>query len=111
MRKHRRLWDTYRFPGFRPRSTVRGIFGDPKARIVFLDRRGKKRFAQPAAISSEDGTIASGAGCGIWRAEIIASTWSDRFHGTYPPNYNEGHHLITGKGTTLFQLVPKDFCG
>jgi predicted RNase H-like nuclease len=33
----------------------------------------------------------------------------DRFHGTYPPNYNEGHHLSTGKGTTLFQVVPKDF--
>jgi amidase len=41
----------------------------------------------------------------------VASPQDDRFHGTYPPNYNEGHHLITGKGTTLFQLVPKDFCG
>lgn len=33
----------------------------------------------------------------------------DRFHGTYPPNYNKGTHLITGKGPTQFQLVPKDF--
>jgi hypothetical protein len=33
----------------------------------------------------------------------------DRFHGTYPPNYNEGTHLITGKGPTQLQVVPKDF--
>jgi hypothetical protein len=42
-------------------------------------------------------------------AELWMSMQIDRFHGTYPPNYNEGHHLITGKGTTLFQVVPKDF--
>ena len=33
----------------------------------------------------------------------------DRFHGTYPPNYNEGTHLITGKGPTQFPVGPKDF--
>ena len=43
MRKHRRLHDAYRFHGFRPASIVRGIFGDPKARILRLERRGKKR--------------------------------------------------------------------
>ena len=42
MRKPRRLDDAYRFPGFRPEATVRGIFGDPKARILRLLRRGKK---------------------------------------------------------------------
>jgi hypothetical protein len=30
----RRLRDTYRFPGFCPRPTVVGIFGDPHARIL-----------------------------------------------------------------------------
>jgi hypothetical protein len=44
MRKPRRLDDAFRFPGFRPEATVRGIFGDPKARILRLLRRGKKRF-------------------------------------------------------------------
>lgn len=29
-----------------------------------------------------------------------------RFHGRYPPNYNEGTHLISGKGPTRFQVVP-----
>jgi Transposase len=62
MQKYRRLWDTYRFPCFRPKSTVQGVFGDPKARIVCLHRRGKKRFAVPAAIPSEGGTTANDAG-------------------------------------------------
>jgi len=30
----------------------------------------------------------------------------DRFHGTDPPNFNEGTHLISGKGLTPFQVVP-----
>ena len=50
MARYRRLWDTYRFPGIRPQHTVSGIFGDPKARVIRLVRRGKKRpvgFAAP----------------------------------------------------------------
>jgi hypothetical protein len=82
MRKQRRLWDTYRFPGFRPRSTVQGIFGDPKARVMFLNRRGKKVFAVPAAISSEDGTIASGVGFATWGVEIIEFIWISRCVGS-----------------------------
>jgi hypothetical protein len=41
-KRQRRLWDTYMFPGFRPQPTVRGVFGDPKARIITLARRAKK---------------------------------------------------------------------
>ena len=37
--------DAYAFPGFRPQPTVRGVFGDPKARVVTLVRRSKKRSA------------------------------------------------------------------
>ena len=33
MQKPRGLEDTFRFPGFRPKAAVRGIFGDHKARI------------------------------------------------------------------------------
>jgi len=82
MRKQRRLWDTYRFPGFHPGSTVQGIFGDSKARVVYLHRRGKKHFAVAAAISSEGGTIASGVGCATWGAEIIESIWISRYVGS-----------------------------
>ena len=41
MRQRRRLVDEYQFPGCRPQATVRGIFGDPTARIVRLVRRQK----------------------------------------------------------------------
>ena len=34
----RRLTDTYAFKGFRPRATVRGVFGEPKARSITLVR-------------------------------------------------------------------------
>ena len=47
MGRARRLVDVYRFPAFRPRATVRGVFGDPKVRIVRLERRGKKLCVEP----------------------------------------------------------------
>lgn len=50
MTKYRKLWDTYRFPGFRADHTVSGIFGDPKARVIRLIRRGKKQFAELAVM-------------------------------------------------------------
>ena len=34
MAQYRRIWDTYRFPGFRPEQTVCGIFGNPRARVI-----------------------------------------------------------------------------
>lgn len=48
MRKRQTLSDLYRFPGFRPKKTMHGIFGDPNARIIKLSRRGKKLFAASA---------------------------------------------------------------
>jgi len=51
MRKHKRLWDLYRFPGFFPGQTLSGIFGDPRARLIGLIRRGKKLFVGPVAAS------------------------------------------------------------
>jgi hypothetical protein len=48
MAKLKRLLDIYRFPGFVPRPRVRGIFGDPLAVVITLQRRRKKRFAGPA---------------------------------------------------------------
>src|SRR3972149_5275960 len=42
MVKKRRLLDEYQFPGVRPRSAIQGMFGDPKARIIRLNRSEKK---------------------------------------------------------------------
>jgi hypothetical protein len=49
MGKKRRLLDEYQFPGFRPRSRIQGIFGDPKARVIRLKRSQKKQHVVAAA--------------------------------------------------------------
>lgn len=76
MRKYRRLWDAYRFPGFRPIPTVVGIFGDPKARVIRLLRREKKRFAEPASEFLVPGTTRRHAECATSPAEGCESIWS-----------------------------------
>jgi hypothetical protein len=58
-KRSRRLWDTYLFSGFRPEQTVRGIFGDPEARVKALKRRSKKRLVDVAVAFRWGGTIAS----------------------------------------------------
>src|SRR5262249_54581 len=63
--RRRRLWDAYCFPGVRPQPTVHGVFGDPKARVIKLKRRSKKRFADAVVVSRWPGTIASVAGGAI----------------------------------------------
>ena len=57
-RKRKRLIDAYRFPGFEPRDDIRGIFGDPLARVIPLFRRSKKRSAKTAGESTRAGTTA-----------------------------------------------------
>src|SRR3954468_18259464 len=67
-KRSRRLWDTYSFPGFRPEPTVRGIFGDSKARVITLNRRSKKRLVAVSVASRWAGTIARSGACVIFRA-------------------------------------------
>lgn len=76
MQKYHRLWDTYRFAGFRPSPKVHGIFGDPKARVIRLHRRGKKRDAAPVGTSKTVGTIVGCAECEICLAATHVSIWS-----------------------------------
>jgi len=41
---------------------------------------------------------------------VALTAWmSGRFHGTYPPNINEGTHPISVKGPTQYQVVPMVF--
>jgi hypothetical protein len=57
----RRLSDTYRFPGYEPKEKVLGVFGDPRARIVRLERTGKKLPAAHAVpFSQHSMTVRSG---------------------------------------------------
>jgi hypothetical protein len=78
MQKQRRLWDAYRFPGFRPLPTVVGIFGDPKVRVIRLERRGKKLRAEPVDSSNTLGTTGRSVGYAICRAGTCESIWTWR---------------------------------
>jgi hypothetical protein len=49
MAKFKLLHDLYRFPGFVPLPKVCGVFGDPLAVVITLNRRRKKRSAASAA--------------------------------------------------------------
>jgi len=69
-KRTRRLWDTYAFEGFRPSSSVRGVFGDPKARVIALVRRSKKLYVAAAGKNNKAGTTAESARFEICHAAI-----------------------------------------
>ena len=54
--KRKRLLDAFQFPGFRPLKLVRGVFGDPWARVITLVRRSKKPSARNVAGRTLAGT-------------------------------------------------------
>jgi hypothetical protein len=82
MDKQRRLEDAYRFPGFEPEKTVRGVFGDPKARIVRLQRRRKKRPVVSVGNGRGASTIASFGASAISPVRTRVCTWRWRFGGS-----------------------------
>jgi hypothetical protein len=61
----RRLSDAYKYPGFRPRATIREAVGDRGTLIVSLDRYSKKVVAAAAARSVGAGMTAGNVGCAI----------------------------------------------
>jgi hypothetical protein len=75
MAKHKHLWDAYHFPGFSPEHTLSGIFGDPRARVIRLIRRGKKPFAIPVVSSIALSTTGRPAGSAICPVPTSAFTW------------------------------------
>ena len=79
MRKKRKLDDAYRFPGYRPFPIVEGQFGDPKARIIRLQRQGKKHTAALVGDLIGHSMIAGRAGFGTSHVGIPASIWRWRF--------------------------------
>ncbi|WP_435028763.1 hypothetical protein, partial [Xanthomonas cucurbitae] len=50
MKTGRRLSALFSFPGFAAESTLKGVFGAPKARIVTLRRRKKRPCVPTVAI-------------------------------------------------------------
>ena len=49
------LYDTYRFEGFTPVEELKGKWGEPRVRIVRLNRRTKKRSADVVGMFKGDG--------------------------------------------------------
>ncbi|MDR4460481.1 MAG: hypothetical protein MRJ67_08195 [Nitrospirales bacterium] len=83
MAQKKSLLDAYRFPGCRPRATIKGIFGDPQARIIQLERRQKKRWAGVAGLCTEVRTTASHVWSGTSHAGMRGFTWKWRC-GAFP---------------------------
>jgi hypothetical protein len=79
MGKKRRLLDEYQFPGFRPRSEIQGIFGDPRARVIRLDRTQKKLHAAVAVLFTGVTTTRQYDGYGICPVGMHGSIWRWRF--------------------------------
>lgn len=79
MRKKRRLRDEYRFPGFRPRAEIKGIFGDQKARVIRLARVQKKQYAESVGASTEATTTRKYAGYETCPVGMYESIWRWRF--------------------------------
>jgi hypothetical protein len=79
MGKQRQLQDGYRFAGVRPLATVRGVFGDPRARIVVLVRRRKKRHVASVGSGTAASTTGDAAWCETCRVAISASTWTRKY--------------------------------
>ena len=48
MSKIKHLRDIYRFTNFAPEHSVKGVFGDPMALVIRLQRRQKKHFVESA---------------------------------------------------------------
>ena len=82
VRARRQLRDGYRFDGFSPGSSVRGVFGDPYAVVISLQRRQKKLNAASVAEGIAASTTAPSVVFGIYRALIDAFTWMWRCGGS-----------------------------
>jgi hypothetical protein len=75
MSKIKRLLDIYRFPGFVPFSSLRGVFGDHRAVVISFHRRQKKRCAGSVARSNLVTTTNDLGAYAISPAVTDVSTW------------------------------------
>ena len=78
-KRQRRLWDAYAFRGLRPLHAVRGVFGEPKARVITLVRRSKQRSAAGAPECIGAGTTGAYGRYAICPVATCASTWRSRY--------------------------------
>jgi hypothetical protein len=82
MKNHNRLVDIYRFPGFVPQTTVRGIFGEPLAVVITLRRCRKKRAAEGADNPTARITTSDPAASATWPVATNTSISPSRSAGS-----------------------------
>lgn len=75
MARFKHLADVYRFPGFIPFATVKGVFGDPQAVVVTLRRRQKKRFVASVGRRTSATTTNGPDRSAIFPVVTRESTW------------------------------------
>jgi hypothetical protein len=85
MAKFKQLRDLYRFPGFVPVPTIRGVFGDSQAVVIHLQRRRKKLSVASAARSIAVTTTSDHDGFAISLVGTNASIWSSCSAGSNVP--------------------------
>ena len=81
MKKNRRLQDEYQFPGYRPKATTKGIFGDSHTVVIKLERRQKKQNAGVVVRLAALFMTEIRSRYGTCHAEISGCCWSLRFGG------------------------------
>jgi len=65
--------------GCRVRRATRGVFGDPQARVITLERLQKKRTVDVAGSWRPAFTIAKSSGFGTFPAGRLGFTWKLRY--------------------------------
>lgn len=83
MGKKRQLVDEYRFPGFRPQARIKGEFGDPKARIIRLERTQKKQSVDVVGKYTEIITTRRYDESGIYHVGMRGFIWRWKSGGYY----------------------------
>lgn len=75
------MLDEYQFPGFRPRADMRGVFGDPQARVIQLKRTQKKRCADVVGRFIGVITTRGCGGYGTYPVGMYGFIWKWRYVG------------------------------
>lgn len=75
MKRIQTLAALFSFSGFRARSRLQGIFGDPHARLITVVRRKKLPCARAVGRGPAPSTTAGHAECGIPMPLAGASIW------------------------------------
>ena len=89
MKQAQTLSALFSFPGFRARSRLQGIFGDPHARLITLVRRKKLPCARVAGLGIGPSTTAGHAECETPMPLAGASMWR-MSNGGWPARAVEG---------------------